>query len=69
MRTRDRYGDRLDDDQVVDVDQPPLHRCTDGWLEPDGDVVRPCPVCRPDTTARLNRQRTRDWTTPGRTTP
>jgi hypothetical protein len=64
----DRFGDRLDDDEL-EPETLPVHRCENGYLGPDdNDVVQVCPVCRPDLAARLTRQHLRDWTEPTRRT-
>lgn len=46
-RRYDRTGDRLDDDQVAELEAADEHRCDGGWAGEDalGRPV-PCPVCR-----------------------
>lgn len=45
MRTRDRFGEKLDDDTD--------HDCRRGWLSPhDAVVAIPCLMCRPHLAMR-----------------
>jgi hypothetical protein len=50
MRTRDRYGEPVDDDTDPNQHDP---RCAAGWLPdtPEGLAV-PCLTCRPHLTNR-----------------
>lgn len=56
---RDRDGELLDEQP----DLLPTHRCEDGWLDPDAEVLTPCPVCRPGLALRVHTRR-RQWERP-----
>lgn len=49
MTRRDRTGEPIDEDQVLDVDVARHEtQCAGGWLPDDAQGrPTPCPVCRP----------------------
>lgn len=50
----DRTGELVDEDQADE--QPATHHCRNGWIDRDGDLPRPCLVCKPHLAAPVPRQ-------------